>query len=231
MNLESAVKYFSPKSLSITTESPCTADDRLTATDIMGALGMATAKSQFGMALFFAKVDLSQEAKEIAIAELTRYALTQAPKYLGKSVSGRQLGMVVKILAQAAYAEYVNSPDADKECPVCKGAKKINGIGCKHCKGTGLVKNRCQCHGSGKVIDQVRTNKTGVLTEKICSRCNGKGFFKIPSSVAYRAVSSIVTELTQSTWSRRFKPLLDHLVIKCEIEENFANSTIKKVTK
>ncbi|MFS7181409.1 antitermination protein, partial [Serratia proteamaculans] len=63
MNLESALKHFSPKSLNISDSSRATASEALTGTDIMAALGMVEAKAVFGMALCLGKYGVSEEDK------------------------------------------------------------------------------------------------------------------------------------------------------------------------
>ncbi|MGK6715687.1 antitermination protein [Serratia marcescens] len=61
MNIETALKHFSPKSLHISDTSRATASEDLTGTDIMAALGMVEAKATFGMALCLGKYGVSKE--------------------------------------------------------------------------------------------------------------------------------------------------------------------------
>jgi len=49
--------------------------------------------------------------------------------------------------------------------------------------------------------------------------------------VAYKAITALLPELTQSSWSRNWKPFYEALVAKCDIEEGVAASVFNKITK
>jgi hypothetical protein len=51
----------------------------------------------------------------------------------------------------------------------------------------------------------------GRVVEKECGRCKGVGYSRMPASAAYRAVTMLIPNLTQPTWSRTVKPLYDAL--------------------
>jgi len=74
MNLEAAIKHFSPKSLMISDSSCATASAALTGTDVMAALGMAQSRAELGFALFFAKHMKDRESREKAIRLLASVA-------------------------------------------------------------------------------------------------------------------------------------------------------------
>jgi len=53
----------------------------------------------------------------------------------------------------------------------------------------------------------------------------------MPASSVYRAISMLLPELTQSSWSRNWKPFFERLVVKCEAEESHADAQFRKVTR
>ncbi|EFD0444781.1 antitermination protein [Escherichia coli] len=55
--------------------------------------------------------------------------------------------------------------------------------------------------------------------------------FTSPPSAAYRAVTMLIPNLTQPTWSRTVKPLYDALVVQCHKEESIADSILNTVTR
>ena len=50
-------------------------------------------------------------------------------------------------------------------------------------------------------------------------------------SAAYRAVTMLIPNLTQPTWSRTVKPLYDALVVQCHKEESIADNILNTVTR
>lgn len=102
---------------------------------------------------------------------------------------------------------------------------------CKSCNGKGQITHRCRCKGRGKVLDEEKTKLQGVPVFKDCPRCEGKGFNRVPSSVAFNAIKHLVPDLTQSSWSRNWKPFYEKLSRKCLIEESIAEQAFSKVTK
>ncbi|MEX0447821.1 antitermination protein, partial [Xenorhabdus sp. SGI246] len=90
--------------------------------------------------------------------------------------------------------------------------------------------NRCRCKGRGLVLDEEQTALQGIPVHKICPRCSGRGYSKVPSSVAYTAVKALVPALTQSSWSRNWKPFYEKLVSKCYTEESRAEAAFSRVT-
>lgn len=120
MNLETILKHFSPKGLSISDSSPATASDALNITDIMAALGMTQSGAEFGLRLFLAKAGISQQDKTIAVGMLTQYAKQHAPKHIGK-VAGRRMAECLRIMAKMAFEDYARSAAATSPCPCCSG--------------------------------------------------------------------------------------------------------------
>jgi len=101
---------------------------------------------------------------------------------------------------------------------------------CKSCDGKGTVSNRCRCNGTGKVLDRKETKIHGYLVIKICKRCAGRGYKRVPASITYAAISILLPKLTQSTWSRNWKPFYESLILQCKIEENKAKAVFKQIT-
>ncbi len=260
MKLESALKYFSPKSQQITDSSRATGGDALTGTDLMGAIGMCQAKSPLGFSAVMAKTGISQEDRFRTIEQLSAYALRTAPKLVTKAAGGK-LGHCCVILAKLAFDEYSRSAATAQLCTHCNGqgfsmAKRevmkypghvstLTGEeviapryetelvrqNCEHCKGKGVTSARCRCNGTGRVRDMEASRRQGAPVDKGCERCGGRGYKRMPSSKAYQAVRHLVPELTQSSWSRNWKPYFEKLVTKCEIEESHADAQFRKVTR
>lgn len=260
MKLESALKQFYPKSPMITDTSNCTDPNRMKGMDTAGALGMTEHRAKFGMSAFFAKNDVSEEDKFSTVEKLTRYALKVTPKLVAKS-AGNKLGYCLVILAKMAFEDYARSAGSVCECSACAGKgliysrkdvvkyqgktsidetvviepwteKENVGELCKTCNGKGKLTYRCRCKGRGKVLDEEQTELQGSIPVfKDCPRCAGRGYKRMPSSVAYQAIKHIVPELTQPTWSRNWKPFYEKLISKCFIEENGAEVVFNKITK
>ncbi|WP_337047254.1 antitermination protein [Serratia liquefaciens] len=260
MRLEAALKHFSPQGLTMTDTSTCTSTDRVTGTDVMAALGMVEAKARFGMAAFLGKTGISSEDRERAIAELTLFAVKKAPKHVGK-VAGRRMARCMQILAALAYEEYSHSAGASVTCHDCHGRGLVDVerdvviypgyIGmdgeekiapttkrqvvremCQTCNGKGKINKRCRnCKGTGRALDREATKASGAPVIKDCERCAGKGFSRMPSSVAYRAITALLPDLNERTWRRNWKPFYEALVTQCEIEEGVAAAEFSKVTR
>ncbi|MEQ5206588.1 antitermination protein [Proteus sp. fly-1067] len=260
MKLESALKQFYPKSPTFSDSSCSTSPDRLKGMDSAGALGMTEHRAKFGMSAFFAKNDVSEEDKFSTVEQLTRYALKVTPKLVAKS-AGNKLGYCLVILSKMAFEDYARSAGSVCECSACagkgliysrkdvvkyQGKASIDGtvviepwtekekVGelCKTCNGKGKLTYRCRCKGRGKVLDEKQTElQGGIPAFKNCPRCSGRGYKRMPSSVAYQAIRHIVPELTQPTWSRNWKPFYEKLISKCFSEESSADAIFNKVTK
>lgn len=207
MRLESVAKYHSPKSPMMSDSPRATASDNLNGTDVMAAMGMAQSQAGFGMAAFCGKHELSQTDKQKAINYLIQFANKVSGKYRGVAkLEGNTKAKVLQVLATFAYADY------------CRSAA-TPGARCKDCRGT------------GRAVDQEKTEQWGRLVEKKCGRCKGVGYSRMPASAAYRAASVYIHDLTQPTWSRTIKPLYDALVAQCHKEESLADSVLAKVTR
>lgn len=259
MKLESAVKYFSPKSQNFTDSSRATASDSLTGTDLMGAIGYCQSKSPFGMAAYLAKTGVSNDDRYRTIEQLLSHAHRTAPKLVVKA-AGSQLSKCLVILSKLAFEEYSRSAATTRPCTGCDGRGLNNSVknvmihpGCgdpmseRHtppkyrnetveelcvtCHGKGRISARCRCNGTGRVRDLAESARQGAPVDRGCERCSGLGYKRMPSSRAFQAIRVLVPELTQPTWSRNWKPFFEMLVAKCEIEENHADAIFQKATR
>ncbi|HAH9893984.1 TPA: antitermination protein [Escherichia coli] len=207
MRLESVAKFHSPKSPMMSNSPRATASDSLSGTDVMAAMGMAQSQAGFGMAAFCGKHELSQKDKQKAINYLMQFAHKVSGKYRGVAkLEGNTKAKVLQVLATFAYADY--------------------------CRSAATPGARCRdCHGTGRAVDIAKTEQWGRVVEKECGRCKGVGYSRMPSSAAYRAVTMLIPNLTQPTWSRTVKPLYDALVVQCHKEESIADNILNAVTR
>ncbi|EEY5738587.1 hypothetical protein C2705_004883 [Escherichia coli] len=207
MRLESVAKFHSPKSPMMSDSPRATASDSLSGTDVMAAMGMAQSQAGFGMAAFCGKHELSQNDKQKAINYLMQFAHKVSGKYRGVAkLEGNTKAKVLQVLATFAYADY--------------------------CRSAATPGARCRdCHGTGRAVDISKTELWGRVVEKECGRCKGVGYSRMPASAAYRAVTMLIPNLTQPTWSRTVKPLYDALVVQCHKEESIADNILNAVTR
>ncbi|OBU13331.1 antitermination protein [Morganella psychrotolerans] len=259
MKLENALKQFHPKSPTFSDSSNSTAPDRLKGMDSAAAMGMASQKAAFGMHAFFGKNDVSIEDKITTVKALTQYAMKTAPKLVAKA-AGNRIAQCMTILATMAFEDYARSAGSVCQCQDCGGKgliyrrkdvvkhpgitnmegieivepiirNELVGELCMTCNGKGQSTYRCQCRGRGKVPDEKQTLLQGVPVIKNCPRCSGRGYRRVPSSVAYNAIKHLVPDLTQSTWSRNWKPFYEKLTGKCYIEESTAEVLFTQITR
>lgn len=260
MKLESALKQFYPKSPTFSDSSCSTSPDRLKGMDSAGALGMTEQRAKFGMSVFFAKNDVSEKDKFSTVEQLTQYALKVTPKLVAKS-AGNKLGYCLVILSKMAFEDYARSAGSVCECSACAGkgliysrkdVVKYSGITningdviveprirnepveeqCHACNGKGKLAYRCSCKGRGKVLDEEQTElQGGIPAFKDCPRCTGRGYKRMPSSVAYQAISKLLPELNERTWRRNWKPFYEKLISKCFSEESSAEAIFNRITK
>ncbi|EKM9454800.1 TPA: antitermination protein [Escherichia coli] len=103
---------------------------------------------------------------------------------------------------------------------------------CQHCHGKGEVSTACRgCKGKGIVLDEKRTRFHGVPVYKICGRCNGNRFSRLPTTLARRHVQKLVPDLTDYQWYKGYADVIDKLVTKCWQEEAYAEAQLRKVTR
>ncbi|MDV7023727.1 antitermination protein [Atlantibacter subterranea] len=252
MNLESLPKYYSPKSPKLNDETPATGGDALTITDVMAAQGMVQAEAPLGFNLFLAKMGIQDP--QPAIEGLMDYALALRNPAMKKLSDDARAEMAL-CLAQFAYNDYARSAASSCECEHCNGKGVIRcmrevvkhpgvkGIEatvrreeveelCKHCAGKGKISTACRdCSGRGTAIDKKRSLLHGVPVQKICDRCNGKGFSRLPTTLARARVARLVPDMTDYQWYNGYADVINKLVTKCWQEEAYAEIKLREVTR
>ncbi|MNE55644.1 Antitermination protein [compost metagenome] len=163
------------------------------------------------------------------------------------------------MLAQFAFADYARSAATSVTCHSCNGigftsqnedvikhpgifdedgaevvAPKIKNElvkrVCGTCEGKKVILARCRCGGKGEVLDRKATKDRGAPVFKTCERCSGNGFSSVPSTAAYKAITTRIDDLHVRTWTRNWKPFLESLVSICHKEEQKADSAFQNAT-
>ncbi|MDN2041119.1 antitermination protein, partial [Escherichia coli] len=80
-------------------------------------------------------------------------------------------------------------------------------------------------------LDEKRTRLHGTPVYKICGRCNGNRFSRLPTTLARRHVQKLVPDLTDYQWYKGYADVIDKLVTKCWQEEAYAETQLRKVTR
>ena len=252
MNLESLPKYYSPKSPKLNDDAPATGGDALSISDVMAAQGMVQAEAPLGFNLFLAKIGIQDP--QPAIEGLMNYALALKNPVLNK-LSDAARAEMARCLAQFAYSDYARSAASSCECDHCNGKGVIRimrevvkhpgvkGIEatvrreeveelCKHCAGKGKISTACRdCSGRGTAIDKKRSLLHGVPVQKICDRCNGKGYSRLPTTLARARVARLVPDMTDYQWYSGYADVINKLVSKCWQEETYAELKLREVTR
>lgn len=142
MKLTYAITLIRPHSAKLDYQGVETGSSRLTAGDVIAAMGMVQAR----------------QAAEIALNELTRYGCNVCCKYIGR-VSGKNTFLAVRALAVFALEDYSRTADTPGAKCLCGGRGEIRDIKqsiksgipvtktCPRCRGTGLKPishTRCQ---------------------------------------------------------------------------------------
>ncbi|EPO2223267.1 antitermination protein [Escherichia coli] len=87
------------------------------------------------------------------------------------------------------------------------------------------------CKGKGIVLDEKRTRLHGTPVYKVCGRCNGNRFSRLPTTLARLHVQKLVPDLTDYQWYKGYADVIDKLVTKCWQEEAYAEIQLRKVTR
>ncbi|MBM7014817.1 antitermination protein [Enterobacter cloacae] len=113
-----------------------------------------------------------------------------------------------------------------------KDVQEVERVKCHHCDGKGQVSTACRgCKGKGTVIDEKRTKLHGVPVRKICGRCNGNRYSRLPTTLAREQIQSFIPDLTNHQWYSGYAEVINKLVSKCWQEEAFAEMQLQKVTR
>ncbi|MGY0155253.1 antitermination protein Q [Edwardsiella tarda] len=256
MNLENAVKFFAPKTPSLSDAPRATATDGLTGTDVMAAMGMCQSSAEFGFSAFMGKVGVSVADRDRAVQLLTQFGLKQCDKVAAiRKLSPAVKAKVVTTLASFAYRDYCRSAAGQELCDCCNGlgmvyrqedVVKHPGCGatpakvvtervghlCRKCGGKGVVSAVCNdCRGRRVAIDRKETERQGIPVQCSCKRCGGRGYRRLPAAKAYQAISHYIKGLPEKSWRYSYKPLYELMVVECERQETIADQQLKKITR
>ncbi|HEY2454124.1 MAG TPA: antitermination protein [Scandinavium sp.] len=250
MNLESLPQYFSPKSM-MPGAVPCgITADTLTITDIMAALGLANSKAAVGIELFLAKAGVL--TPDDIVAYIGQIALLRADRHSAlKKMPEKQRYEFLRIIARYVFRDYSLSAASIVTCSSCAGEgfidaevftmkswrirdswmpqeqdREIVRVICKPCNGKGHVKNECRCRGRGEVVDKKKSELQGLPVYKPCPRCKGRGYPRLKDTEVFKTLG-----VTETTWRRNFKLFYERLVTHCHMEESYAESVLKNVTR
>lgn len=128
----------------------------------------------------------------------------------------------------AANSRAVRPSDWEKWTEVAS----IEQAKCSHCDGKGEVRTACRgCKGKGEVLDEKRTKLHGVPVNKVCGRCNGNRYSRVPTTLARSLVKKVVPDLTNYEWYSGYADVINALVTKCWLEEASAEMYLRKVTR
>ncbi|MDF7627698.1 antitermination protein [Erwiniaceae bacterium L1_55_4] len=254
MGLEATVKYHFPKGQNFSGTAPQTSPDTLTGTDYIAAMGMAMARAPIGYSAFMGKVGVSENDAARAVSLLTEFALQSCDKVAALRKLDKDIKpAVMQVLATYAYMDYCRSAASVKPCECChakgfieadvfsmkaplsggyyRNVEETVRVLCKQCGGKGVVSTACRdCSGRGRAVMKAETETQGVPVMGDCKRCCGRGYERIPSTEAHKAVFEVTDSISLDTWKKSVKPFYDGLIGKLEIEESWANAALNKVT-
>lgn len=194
MRLKYAITIGDPKSPGLEYLGRSTGTGHLTRADIITALGVAQANQPAGMALIAAKYTKDGGSMRTALVALERHAQAIRGKYIGKD-AGEDIAQAVGVLAVFVLEDYTRTVDTP-------GAK-------------------CRCGGRSEVQDMKASQRQGRPVMKPCSRCKGTGIRPLSHTRVHHALLAFV-QVSQPTYSRRWKPIYDELVTWCYQQENAA---------
>lgn len=114
----------------------------------------------------------------------------------------------------------------------CREVRESVRVLCQKCLGKGTVSTACNdCHGRGQAVNKKETERQGISVTASCKRCSGRGYERIPSTVAHNAICQLTDTITLDTWKKSVKPFFDQLITKFDIEEAWAESQLRQITR
>lgn len=250
MNLESIVKYFSPKSM-MPGAVPCgITAETLTITDVMASLGLVTAKAAIGIELYLAKAGVLPADNITNYIEQLATDRGERNRAL-KKMTAHQRRIFLRTLTEYVFRDYSLSAASTTKCEHCSGTGFIDAevftmksaragdtwlkpreareqirVICKPCDGKGTIKNECRCRGRGEVLDKKKSELQGVPVYSQCKRCSGRGYPRLKDTEIFKALG-----IPETTWRRNYKLFFDRLVEHCHMEESSAEKALSRVTR
>ncbi|MFW0766718.1 antitermination protein [Trabulsiella odontotermitis] len=202
MRLKYAITIGDPKSAQIVAvQSRSTGNSHLSRDDIVTALGLTQSRCRTGLALIYAKYTKDPYSAEMALAGLQQYATATAKKYFSESGSGFRIA--ISIMAMLALEEYCRTADTP-------GAK-------------------CLCGGRGQTRDLKKSKKNGFPVYQECKRCKGTGLRPLTQTRCHHAIIKHFP-VSQSTYSRYWRPFYDDLLSWCYRQESLAEDSYNLIT-
>lgn len=102
---------------------------------------------------------------------------------------------------------------------------------CKKCDGKGVVSTSCcKCSGRGEAVDRKESERQGFPVKRTCKQCSGRGYERLPASMAFRAITIFASEITPTVWDKAVKPFYEGLITELHKAEEDANQQLAKVT-
>lgn len=127
----------------------------------------------------------------------------------------------------ASKSRAVRPSDWEEWEEVSESAPKL----CGKCLGKGAISTSCvKCKGRGVALDRKKSELQGAPVFSSCKQCSGRGYERIPSTNAFRAISMLSDGLTIDNWKRGVKQFYEALISHIEKEESYANGMLAKVT-
>lgn len=256
MNLESAVKFHSPKSPQLSDSPRATASESLTGTDVMAAFGMVQSRAPLGFSAFSGKMNLSESDKAKTVKLLIKHGLKHCDKVAAfRKLDANIKGKVVQTLATFAYQDYCRSAASQVTCSCCKGRGVIRKkesvikhpgcgektpakikdeqveVSCPKCGGRGFISTSCiKCKGRGVAVDRKKSEEQRVPVMSACRQCSGRGYERLPAASCYRAICLFTDAITPGVWDKAVKPFYESLIAELEKGESAADAILSKVT-
>mgnify|MGYP001064782019 CR=1 FL=1 len=243
MEIEHALKLLFPHAVNFTSSGKGTSPEKVTASDIMMAFSLASAKAPLGVNLLLAKFVDKNKYKQEVTEHLLLFSQQHAPSALRKG-AGEKFTKCSIILASFALDDCCSSAASCHICPVCTGTGSVDqlthedkpvklsaSVNCPACLGKGVVSSRCRCGGRGVMQDRKASRERGIPVFKECQRCKGKGYSLVKASTVYKAILQHLPELHIRSWNRNWKIFYDLLVSHCYREEENAKKIFREVTR
>jgi len=117
------------------------------------------------------------------------------------------------------------------EYEVLREVRDVVRVLCHECKGKGVISNACRCHGKGKVLDKLESERQGVPVMKDCPKCQTRGYARLKFSTVLSAVQLVADRIGKTTGYDHIKPFYELLVTECHKQEAMAESMLSKVTR
>lgn len=211
MKLDNAIIKIAPRTINLYSVTRSTNPNDYDNTDILAALGILQSRQPLGLGLMLAKYSKDMACKKKSITLLMHYCLEHTPRQIKRKLN-KDIKLISFKLCEIVVNDFCRT--IDNQFYVCR------------CGGRGFVNGRVTIK---KVNSENKIPTFRSLTHKICSRCNGTGIKRIPSSKVYEAMTSLF-EINKNDWTRYWKPFYDELITVCAYHLADAQEEFKRIT-